>query len=375
MAGIYVHFPFCRKKCHYCNFFSTPSSKHRDVFVPSLLKEIELQKDYIDEEVKTIYFGGGTPSLLNGDEINRIIESVYQNFNVSATPEITMEANPDDINPEKVKQIRLTAVNRFSLGVQSFFAPDLKYLNRTHEEDQSECAIKSLQDGGLTNVNIDLIYGTPSLGMGHWKENLNKSVEFQIPHISAYALTVEPHTNLDVLINKSKLQPVSEAETINQFKYLMGFMKEKGFLYYEISNFCRPGFESQHNSAYWNGTPYLGLGPSAHSYNRISRQWNIANLENYIESINQNKVPFETEILTKDQKYNEYIMTSLRTSRGINTLFVKTEFGTDYFNYLEKTLQKYTDSSWIVIEDTVISLTDEGKLFCDMISSDLFVND
>ena len=235
-----------------------------------------MQRTYLDEAVKTIYFGGGTPSLLTSDEINSIIDSIHGNYNVINTPEITLEANPDDITAEKIKQIGQTPVTRVSIGVQSFYYQDLKYLNRVHTEGQSEYAIKSLQDSGYSNLSIDLIYGIPSLGMEHWKENLNKTIDYCVPTYSAYALTVEPNTNLEVLIRKNKLPPVSEAETINQFKYMMGFLKEKNYVHYEISNFCAPGYESLHNSSYWNGTPYLGIGPSAHSFNKISRQWNCS---------------------------------------------------------------------------------------------------
>jgi len=375
MSGIYIHIPFCRKKCHYCNFFSTPSGKHRDAFVPALIKEIVLQKAYLEEAITTIYFGGGTPSLLSSDQINRIVDAIFDNYDVSDKPEITLEANPDDINAEKIKELNHTMVNRMSVGVQSFYANDLKYLNRTHEENQSEYTIKSLQDAGFANLSIDLIYGAPSLGMGHWKENLRRTVEYQVPHISAYALTVEPNTNLEVLISKQKLAAVSEAETVNQFKYLMSFLREQGFIHYEISNFCLTGFESKHNSAYWDGTPYLGVGPSAHSYNKISRQWNVANLDKYIASIGENEIPFEKEELTKIQKHDEYIMTSLRTNKGINLDFVKSEFGDLYNNSLIKKLKKYENSDWLEVTKQNVSLTDEGKLFADLISSELFMNE
>jgi oxygen-independent coproporphyrinogen-3 oxidase len=374
MSGIYIHIPFCKKKCHYCNFYSTPSGKFRDTLVPALIKEIELQKNYLDEEISTIYFGGGTPSLLNGDEINSIIDSVYKTFRVIPSPEITLEANPDDITQQKIKEFRSSPISRLSLGIQSFFAEDLKYLNRLHEEGQSEYAIKSLQDAGYENLSIDLIFGMPSLGMGHWKENLHKAIDFSVPHISAYALTVEPNTNLEVLINKNKLAGVSEAETINQFKYLMSFLKDRGFIHYEISNFCLPGFESRHNSAYWDSTPYLGIGPSAHSFNRTSRQWNCSNLEKYIESINHNKLPFEREVLTVDQKYNEYIMTSLRTNKGVSAEIVKNEFGEKYADYLIESIRKYVSAGWLGTLNDNICLTDEGKLFSDLISSELFIN-
>ncbi len=375
MAGIYIHIPFCRKKCHYCNFFSTPSVKHRKAIVPALIKEIAFQRNYLNEPIDTIYFGGGTPSLLVDDEINRIIDTIYDNFLISDKPEITLEANPDDINTQKIREIKQTPVNRMSLGVQSFYANDLKYLNRVHEENQSEFALKKLQNAGFTNVSIDLIYGAPSLGMGHWKENLQKAIDFKVPHISAYALTVELNTNLEVLIDKRKLAAVSEAETINQFKYLMSFMKEQGFIHYEISNFCKPGFESKHNSAYWDGTPYLGVGPSAHSFDKTSRQWNVSNLEKYLETLEANELSFEKENLDIVQKHNEYIMTALRTHKGINLRFMETEFGDIFYNTFIEKLKKYDASGWLNITEQTVCLTDEGKLFADSISAELFTNE
>ncbi len=372
MAGIYIHIPFCRKKCHYCNFYSTPSLKYRDRIVPALQHELRLQKNYLNETVNTIYFGGGTPSLLSSDEINLLIDEIQQNFVLSNSPEITLEANPDDISLQKVKELRATSVNRISMGVQSFYAADLKYLNRLHEDTQSEYAIKALQDGGFTDISIDLIYGAPSLGMGHWRENLNKAVGLQIPHISAYALTVEPNTNLEVLISKQKRAAVSEAETANQFRYLMQFMKDVNYVHYEISNFCLPGHESKHNRAYWEGIPYLGVGPSAHSFNIASRQWNCANMEQYVDTIAQHKVPFEAEVLTPTQKYNEFVMTSLRTNKGIVISELEQKFPERFSVYFHKMLQRYHQSELLMVSDTLVSLTDEGRLFADRISSDLF---
>ena len=375
MAGIYIHVPFCRRKCHYCNFFSTPSGKYREAFVPALLKEIELQKTYLEEEVATIYSGGGTPSMLSADEINHIIDAVYQFFRVAAMPEISLEVNPDDINAQKIKALRSTIVNRMSVGVQSFFAKDLKYLNRIHDEASSEYSIKALQDAGYNNISIDLIYGIPTLDMESWKENLQKVLQFQIPHLSAYALTVESNTSLEVLIHKSKLPPVSEAEIIDQFTYLMDFMKDAGFLHYEISNFCLTGYESKHNSAYWDATPYLGVGPSAHSFNKTSRQWNVSLLEKYIESIEKQIIPCESEQLTPEKQYNEYILTGLRTNKGINTGFVENTFGSTYVDNLMQSLKKYADKDWLILSDNTVCLTSQGKLFADMISADLFVNE
>jgi oxygen-independent coproporphyrinogen-3 oxidase len=375
MAGIYIHIPFCKKKCHYCNFFSSPSQKHREDIVPALIKEIELQKDYLNEEISSIYFGGGTPSLLTFEEINQLIDAVKQNYTCNPEAEITLEINPDDVSPEKVSAWKQTKVNRMSLGVQSFYANDLKYLNRVHEEGQSEKAIELLQEAGYKNLSIDLIYGQPSLGMGHWRENLKKTLSFNIPHISAYLLTVEPNTNLEFLIKKGKLATPSEAEAINEFHVLCEFMRENQFIHYEISNFCQPGFISRHNSSYWNNTPYLGIGPSAHSFNRDSRQWNCSNIAEYVEKIQQNILPFEHEVLTIEQKYNEYVMTAIRTIQGINTHFILQNFGEKYVDFFLKQVNKLDTSHWFTIHDGNYVLTDNGMLFSDLISSSLFIEE
>ena len=375
MAGIYIHIPFCKKKCHYCNFFSSPSQKHRGDIVPALIKEIELQKEYLNEEISSIYFGGGTPSLLNFEEINRLIETVNRHFSCNPEAEITLEINPDDVSNEKVSEWKQTKVNRMSLGVQSFYDNDLKYLNRIHEEGQSEKAIELLQDAGYKNLSIDLIYGQPSLGQGHWRENLKKTLSFNIPHISAYLLTVEPNTNLEFLIKKGKLATPSEAEAINEFHFLCEFMRENNYVHYEISNFCQPGFISKHNSSYWNNTPYLGIGPSAHSFDKDSRQWNCCNIQEYIEKLQQNVLPFEREVLTSEQKYNEYIMTAIRTIKGINSLYILQNFGEKYFEFFHKQIKKLDVSNWFVISDSHYSLTDNGMLFSDLISSSLFVEE
>ena len=375
MAGIYIHIPFCKKKCHYCNFYSIPSTKHKDDLIRALHRELILQKRYPGESISTIYFGGGTPSLLSMDEIKRLTDTVYTNYQIEKIPEITLEVNPDDISIQKVKELKTTPINRISIGVQSFFQQDLNYLNRIHDTEQAEYAVKALQDAGFENMSIDLIYGIPSLGQEHWRKNLLKAVDMQVPHISAYAITVEPNTNLDVLIRHEKLQPVSEAETAQQFRFVMGFLREKNYLHYEISNFCLPGFESKHNKSYWENIPYLGIGPSAHSFNMVSRQWNCSNLTEYMAAISDNKIPCETEILTINQKYNEYVMMSFRTSRGVSFQQLKDLFGDAYLAYFRNTLKHYENSDRLVLSNDIISLTDEGKLFADSIIADFFIVD
>lgn len=362
-----------QKKCHYCNFYSLPSNKHRETLVQSLMKEMEIRNKYLNETVNTIYFGGGTPSLLDAKEINDIIDVINKNYTVQEDAEITLEANPDDINNEKISEWKKTAINRISIGIQSFYDNDLKYLNRIHKELQGEESIRLLQDHGYHNLSIDLIYGAPSLGMGHWSNNLKKAVDLGVPHISAYALTLEPNTNLEVLINKGKLAPLSDSEAVNQFRFLVSYLKDKGFVHYEISNFCKPGFESKHNKAYWENIKYIGIGPSAHSYDNVSRQWNVSNTEKYVESIEKGIVPFECEILTKEQKFNEYVMTSLRTMDGLNLTHVEKEFGINHIQSILRQIEKYKNTDLINLTENCIYLTDEGKLFSDMICSELFV--
>ncbi|HEX8279323.1 MAG TPA: radical SAM family heme chaperone HemW, partial [Segetibacter sp.] len=275
MAGIYIHIPFCRKACHYCNFhFSTSQELQKD-FVEALIKEIELQKNYLKESISTIYFGGGTPSLLPGADIQRIIGKLSNTFEIEQEVEITLEANPDDINTPKLKEWKSFGINRLSIGVQSFFEDDLRWMNRAHDAEQAIHCIYLAQQEGFNNLTIDLIYGTPTLSDDHWIKNIKKAIEANIPHLSCYALTVESKTALERLIAQNKLEDVDPDKQARHFEILTGIMEEEGYEHYEISNFARPGFRSKHNSSYWKGTPYLGLGPSAHSFNGNSRQWNI----------------------------------------------------------------------------------------------------
>ena len=372
MAGIYIHIPFCKKKCHYCNFYSLPTTKYHDELIAALHKELILQKAYLEEPVETIYFGGGTPSLLSEDDVKILIGTVEKNYTLISNPEITIEVNPDDISLQKVRGLKTTDVNRISIGVQSFFQQDLTYLNRIHTSEQSEYAIKTFQDSGYSNISIDLIYGMPSLGTAHWKENLLKAIDFQIPHISAYAITVEPGTNLERLISLDKRQPVSDAEAAAQFRFVMNFMRDRNYIHYEISNFCLPGMESKHNKAYWENSPYLGIGPSAHSYNKVSRQWNCANLEKYISAINNNEIPSEKELLSDDQKYNEFVMMGFRTNRGNAVKMIEDLFGEKYAFCFRKVLKKYEDTNMLDVSEDIVRLSDEGKLFADSVIADFF---
>ncbi len=375
MAGIYIHIPYCKQKCHYCNFYSLASHKYRDVFVDALLKELNLRQDYLtDKRVNTIYFGGGTPSLLQIDEINRILQSIGNYFQLDADVETTLEANPDDCSADYLKALKSeTPVNRLSMGVQSFFDDDLKYLHRVHQGDDARRAIETALKNGFKNMSIDLIYGIPGLTPEKWKQNLEIFFGYDIPHLSSYALTVEPKTALQILISKNRLKNTKEEEIVKHFKILSEETQKHGFVHYEISNFAKPGFYSRHNSIYWLGGHYLGLGPSSHSFNGSSRQWNVANMKQYLESDTVDKIVQEKEILTDEQRYNEYIMTSLRTSWGCDAEHIQNVFGKKYVRLFREGIQKYLRKGQLIQQGSRFMLTEAAKLFADGIAADLFV--
>jgi oxygen-independent coproporphyrinogen-3 oxidase len=374
MAGVYIHIPFCRQACHYCNFYFTTSQVNKDKFVQALLREIELSKDYLEgEKVETLYFGGGTPTLLSNTDLSSIVNKLETNYDLSGLKEFTIEANPDDLNDEKVDELSelgSKGFNRFSIGVQSFFDEDLKYMNRAHNAAEAISSIKRVQDAGFENITVDLIYGTPTMNDEHWLENLNTVFGLGIPHISSYALTVEPKTNLDKKIRKGESKPVSEEQAANQFSILMNEMRKAGYEQYEISNFAKPGKYALHNSNYWKNKKYLGLGPSAHSYNKVSRRWNVANNINYIQSIANGLVPFEDEVLTKAQHINERIMTSLRTTWGLNLA----DFEPGVSELIRQDL-KTLDEAHYILRDDILVLTQQGKLFADAIAASLFITE
>jgi oxygen-independent coproporphyrinogen-3 oxidase len=368
MAGIYIHIPFCKQACHYCNFHFATSLRYKDELVTALVKEMDLRKDYLGSEVvETIYFGGGTPSLLDIADLRLQIEKMRSLFTVAGDAEITLEANPDDITEEKLQQWKEAGINRLSIGVQSFFEEDLLWMNRAHNASQGVGSLESATRY-FDNITADLIYGTPSLTNERWKENVDRMIALKIPHLSCYALTVEPKTPLDKMIREHRSEDINPGKQSEQFLLLMKWMEDAGYEHYEISNFAKPGFRSRHNSSYWGGKNYLGLGPSAHSFNGNSRQWNISNNQVYIESINKGQVPFEIEILTDTQKLNEYIMTSLRTMEGLD--LGKPEHAVSH--KLLAVSQSYIDRGLMKQEDNALKLTNEGKLLADGIASDLF---
>ena len=328
MAGIYIHIPFCKQACHYCDFHFSTSMRYKNEVVQQLLNEIRLRQSYLQNEIiETIYFGGGTPSLLNEDELKNILLTIRQYFTVSKKAEITLEANPDDLSKEKIKAFTNTSINRLSIGIQSFFDEDLVTMNRSHDATQATQCIDFIRDGGITNFSIDLIFGYPQLSDTKWKSNVEKAMQYAVPHLSCYAMTVEPKTVLAKYIKQKKSPPIDNEQSAKQFEYLMQTAKSNNYNHYEISNYALEGYEAKHNGNYWKSKSYLGIGPSAHSFNGASRQWNISNNALYIQSLQDDKVPFEIETLTDTQRLNEYIMTSLRTIEGMDLNFVSKVFG------------------------------------------------
>ena len=373
MAGIYIHIPFCKQACHYCDFHFSTSLALKNDFIAALLKETDLRSGYLQKEaVETIYFGGGTPSLLSEAEIAAILQNIYRHFNVREDAEITLEANPDDVSPPALNAWKRTGINRLSLGVQSFFGEDLQWMNRAHNEKQALDSIRNAQSAGLDNISIDLIYGSPGLTDARWKENIGQAVSLQIPHLSCYALTVEPKTALYKRIEQKKMRDVIPEDQARQFLEGIQWLEESGYEHYEISNFAKPGKRSRHNSAYWLSEKYLGLGPSAHSFNGKTRQWNIANNNLYIQSLAQNELNFELETLKPTDRLNEYIMTSLRTMEGLDLRKVNHEFGSGKRNQLEQNASKYINQGQLKNENGKLMLTLKGKLFADGIAAGLF---
>ncbi len=374
MAGIYIHIPFCKQACNYCDFHFSTSLKNKDGFLIALKKEIELQKDYLGKEtISTIYFGGGTPSLLSETELMSVFEMLHREFVIAPTAEITLEANPDDITKEKINELKHTPVNRLSMGIQSFFDEDLKLMNRANTSKEAETAVKLSQDKGFENITIDLIYGIPTLSNQNWKHNLNTTFDLDVKHISAYCLTVEPKTALAHQIKTGKISNVDEQQSSEHFEMMLEEMNTHGFTQYEISNFCKPGFHSKHNSSYWLKENYLGLGPSAHSFNGTSRQWNISNNPLYIQALLKGEMNFEKEELTSNQRYNEYVLTSLRTMWGSDLGYIEKVFGIPYLTHCMAEARPYLESKKLLLKENKLFLSDQGKLFADKIASDLFL--
>ncbi len=373
MAGIYIHIPFCKQACHYCDFHFSISTKYKELFLKSLNKEIYLQKKYLENEViKTIYLGGGTPSMLSQSELGFIFDTLYKTFEIANDAEITLEANPDDLTKNKINELNALPINRLSIGIQSFDDQDLKLMNRAHTSSEALRSVLLAQDKGLDNITIDLMYGLPTLSNQNWKNNLRKAFELNVNHISAYCLTIEPKTALADFIKKGKINNVDEQQSSEQFEIMLDEMNTAGFIQYEISNFCKNNFYSKHNSNYWLKENYLGLGPSAHSFNGTSRQWNVSNNHLYIQSLEKNQLNFEMENLTTAQQYNEYVLTSLRTMWGTDLNYIKQNLGEDFFDYCLNEVEKYIKTNKISRKENKLFLTNQGKLIADKIASDLF---
>lgn len=375
MSGIYIHIPFCKKKCAYCNFFSIASAKQLCDFIKALQKEIICSKSYISGQVETIYLGGGTPSMVPVEDLQRIFQDIYHYFQVAPNPEITLEANPDHLTDDYLVQLRkYTPVNRISIGIQSFFEENLQYLGRTHASEDALASIRRVRNHGFENLSVDLIYGYPTLTDERWLQNLQTVIDLQIPHLSCYALTIEPHTILDVLIRQGKKQAPEEETAVRHFELLIQMMENHAYQHYEIANFALEGKQAIHNTNYWKQEPYLGLGPSAHGYNGSERRWNVANVDDYIDRLTQTpeQLWFEKETLTPIDCFNEYIMLSLRTCWGIDKNYIISHFGRQAWDSCDEKIKAWQSKGYITETNNIYQLSNQGKLFADMIASDLF---
>ena len=373
MSGIYIHIPFCKQQCNYCDFHFSTSLKTKEDLLNALIREMKIQSSFLTgTKIRTIYFGGGTPSLLSQDEIKALFNALNQNFMLDNVEEITMEANPDDLTEQKVKELKNTPVNRFSIGVQSFQAKDLEYMNRAHDVHQAHDSIKRVQDAGWENISIDLIYGTPTLNHEEWQENMRTVIDINVPHLSAYALTVEEKTPLNNAIKKGKQLPLDEDKSIVQFEMLMDFIPKHGLEQYEISNFAKKGYKAKHNGSYWTDEKYLGLGPSAHSFDGEKRIWNISNNIQFIKSIKKGQLNNDYELLSQEQRFNEYVLTSLRTKTGCDLDYIKSRFSPFFVDFLTFSVKKWLKNGEIEQKGSFFMLTKKGKLVADWVASELF---
>ncbi|MCF1190961.1 radical SAM family heme chaperone HemW [Mangrovimonas sp. AS39] len=377
MAGIYIHIPFCKQACHYCDFHFSTSLKKKDELVQALMEELVLRKDELkNQAIETIYFGGGTPSLLSLEELEHILNTINKHFEVMETPEITLEANPDDLTPVKIEQLASSPINRLSIGVQSFFEEDLRTMNRAHNSSEAKQCLE-LAVKHFDNITVDLIYGIPNMSIDKWKANLQTVFDLGIPHISSYALTVEPKTALASFIKQGKYPPVDENLSKEHFDILIEETVRQGYVQYEISNFGKEGYFSKHNTSYWQGKHYLGIGPSAHSFNGQQRSWNIPNNTKYIQGIQKKELPSQIEDLTIQDQYNEYVMTGLRTIWGVSIKQVEEDFGLEFKNYLLKHAEKFIEQGVLVLTDAdsgapILKTTEKGKFLADGLASELF---
>ena len=372
MAGLYIHIPFCKQKCSYCDFHFSTSLKNKQDLIQALAKELSLKSTMVNSPIETIYFGGGTPSILNPNELELLVNTIYNHYEVAQKIEFTLECNPDDLTLQQLKTVKKIGVNRLSIGIQSFFDDDLQFFNRAHNAKEAEHSILMSQDAGFENITIDLIYGSPLLTDEKWMKNLETINELNIPHLSAYTLTIEPNTALHHQVKTGKIHPLEDEKTLAQFNTLIERTKQYGLTQYEVSNFGKENFYSLHNSNYWKGVEYLGVGPSAHSYIGNKRYWNISHNAKYITAINTGGNYFEEELIDKKTAYNEYVLTRLRTIWGVDKQYIKDQFNEKLYQHFEKEVSPYLNSTHLNEEQGVITLNHKGLFIADKITSDLF---
>ena len=372
MAGIYIHIPFCKRKCTYCDFYTEVSLQFIPQIVDSIVKEIEIRQEYLQKQpVKTIYFGGGTPSVLNKEQFSLIFESIYKHFEVNDDAEITLEANPDDLSAEYLASLQELPFNRISMGIQSFDDEDLKRINRRHSAEEARMAVRNAQNAGFHNISVDLIYGLPFQSLEAWKRQLEMALSLNVQHISAYGLTYEEGTALWKQREKGRVQPVDDEIMNSMYLHLVETVTQNGFEAYEISNFAKPGFRSRHNTSYWRQEAYLGLGPSAHSYDLQSRQWNVSSIKDYINAIENGNSFFEKEELSQREKFNDYVMVSLRTLEGIDLNYVENEFGKEFVVYCFDILNPFIENKKVIQKNQHLALTPAGVMISNVILIEL----
>jgi oxygen-independent coproporphyrinogen-3 oxidase len=373
VSGIYIHIPFCKKACHYCNFHFSTNQNSKSAFIEAVCRELILRKsEYASDEIQSIYFGGGTPTVLDVTELNTILKTVYKNYKVSETAEITLEANPDDLDLEKIKQLSNTKINRLSIGIQSFHESELSAMNRAHDaEDAKKCL--ELATAYFDNITIDLMFGMPTMSIELWRQNLRIAFEFGIKHLSCYSLTVEPKTALEHFIKKGSHPPMDDELAAQHFEVLLEETSAQGLTHYETCSFGHPDYFSKHNTSYWLGKTYMGVGPSAHSFDGSKRSWNVSNNSKYIKALEVDKLPFESEVLSVENRFNEYVMTGLRTIWGISLEKIEADYGVKIKDHLLQNSKKFISSNTLVIEDNHLKITTSGKFLSDGIASDLFL--
>lgn len=376
MSGIYIHIPFCKKACFYCDFHFTVSFKIKEKIITAICQELTTRKDFFDpkETINSIYFGGGTPSVLSIKEIDEILGAVYSHYNVEKNAEITFECNPDDLTQDYLRELKFVGINRLSIGVQSFNDEHLKWMNRSHDASQSKKSIEYAAEAGFNNITLDLIYGLPQLSNKEWSANLNEALSLPINHLSAYSLTMEENTPYIKLVNQGKYKKPSDGISSNHYQILVQQTTDLGWEHYEVSSFCKPGNYSKHNSSYWSGNKYIGVGPSAHSYDGNSRHWNVSNNKSYLECISTKKRYFESEELTVSNQVNEYLLTGLRTKWGVDVELLSNKYDYNIMSLFEKDIKYWISLNWMEMKDSNMKLTNKGMLFADHISSILFLS-